>query len=173
MRRTLLAALAFASLAVPASAAAVWQPYANTEQGVRAEFPGAPSVEREQKPFEGGEGQLDLITASTLVDDQDYYALATTRFPVDGPADTAQLLDMAAEGAVGAVNGTVISSQHSQVNGIETMDVVASAVVEGQALKAYIRIQFKGRVLYQAIVVDTGPSNEADALRFTRSMRLT
>lgn len=152
----------------PTAAGGEWVEYTSEEGGFSVMMPGQP------KEDTTGAGDFSL----NVEQENAYYTVNYTEMPaatIDlGEEDIKQVLTEAGNGAVSAINGTVISERELTLNGYQGREVRAETSASGMDATYVARIYLVNGHLFQTVVVaETDAMSEEDIQTFLDSFTLT
>ena len=163
----LLAASAIASIGSGCTPALDWKRVEPETGGFSCEMPGDPKVVSQQ--VASAIGPIKFVTYTVALPNKEYIISSAAMPPKAPTATTAQVLDVTRDGAVRAINGSLLGEKKLKLGSYDGRELL---IEKNAGVYLHQRFFLVERRLIQAVAVSKSSEQDADIIRFFKSMQL-
>lgn len=145
-----------------------WKPFNSVQHGFVIDLPSFPDTESDTLLSDGYSIPYTFYTSAS---DYEEYLVGVYIYPDElDMSDTKSVLEGMANGAVTNINGTLESTQYTQFNGLDAIDVIGSALYEGDPFVFRAKMFINGNTGYM-ISAYSAPETSSDFQRMVDSFK--
>jgi hypothetical protein len=135
--------------------------------GFSCEMPGDPKVSSQQ--VNTVVGPIKVVQYTVTLRNREYVISSTTLPPNAPAATTAQRLDGARDGAVRAINGTLLGEKKIKLGSYDGREIL---IQKSAGVYVHARVFLVERQIIQAVAASTSKQQDDDIIRLFNSMQL-